>query len=133
MAGSRTSLTHWGAFTADIRGGDSGPSLLRSQIVMNDQKGETISEIVKAGRPPMPAFRLTDAQIADVAEFLHRFTIDSRDPARVRAPSIVVGNAQAGQAYFQANCSSCHSVTGNLAGVGATSSDRSSWSDAATD
>jgi cytochrome c oxidase cbb3-type subunit III len=104
---------------ADIRGGDSGPSLLRSQLVMNDQKGETISQVVKSGRPgtPMPAFKFTDDQIADIAEFLHGFTINSRDPARVRAPSIVVGNPQAGQAYFQATCSSCHSVTGNLAGI----------------
>src|SRR5690242_7660490 len=99
---------------ADTRGGDGGPSLLRSQLVQNDQKGETIGEVIKAGRPgtAMPAFRLTDAQIADVAEFLHSFTISSRDPARMRAPSIVVGNAQAGQAYFQATCASCHSVTG---------------------
>lgn len=104
---------------ADTRGGDSGPSLLRSQLVQNDQKGETISDVVKNGRPgtAMPSFRLTDAQIADVAEFLHSFTINSRDPARNRAPSIVVGNAQAGQAFFQATCAGCHSVTGNLAGL----------------
>ena len=104
---------------ADTRGGDTGPSLLRSQLVMNDQMGETIGQVVKNGRPgtPMPAFQLTDSQIADIAEFLHGFTINSRDPARVRAPSIVVGNAQAGQTYFQATCSSCHSVTGDLAHI----------------
>lgn len=104
---------------ADTRGGDGGPSLLRSQLVQNDEKGETIGEVVKSGRPgtSMPPFRLTDEQIADIAEFLHSFTLNSRDPARVRAPSIVVGDAQAGQAFFQASCASCHSVTGNLAGI----------------
>jgi cytochrome c oxidase cbb3-type subunit 3 len=29
-----------------------------------------------------------------------------------------VGNAAAGQAYFAKNCSSCHSVTGDLQGIG---------------
>src|SRR5438309_9882325 len=36
---------------ADTRGGDSGPSLLRSQLVQNDQNGEVIAPIVQDGRP----------------------------------------------------------------------------------
>lgn len=33
-------------------------------------------------------------------------------------PSIVVGDAKAGETYFQKTCTSCHSVTGDLKGVG---------------
>jgi len=32
---------------------------------------------------------------------------------------ILVGNATAGQAYFNGHCSGCHSVTGDFAGIGA--------------
>src|SRR5258708_38778080 len=56
---------------ADTRGGDSGPSLLRSGLVLEDQKGELIGPVVRAGRPGMPKFTLTDDQIADVAAFVH--------------------------------------------------------------
>src|ERR1700755_573840 len=52
---------------ADTRGGDSGPSLLRSGLVLEDQKGEMMAPVVRAGRPGMPKFTLTDDQIADIA------------------------------------------------------------------
>jgi len=105
---------------ADTRGGDSGPSLLRSQLVQDDRSGELIATVLQAGRPPlMPKFDFTSAQIADVAAFLHSFTIDSRDPARIRPENIVTGDAAAGQAYFAKTCGSCHSVTGDLRGLNA--------------
>jgi len=103
---------------ADTRGGDGGPSLLRSQLVQDDQHGELVAEVVQNGRPPrMPGFNLTTDQVAEVAAFLHSFTIDSRDPARVRPASIVTGDATAGQRYFTAKCASCHSPTGDLKGI----------------
>jgi cytochrome c oxidase cbb3-type subunit 3 len=103
---------------ADTRGGDSGPSLLRSQLVQDDQHGEVIAAVVQNGRPPrMPKFDVTSAQISDVAAFLHSFTINSRDPARVRPESIVTGDAAAGQAYFGAKCAACHSPTQDLKGI----------------
>ena len=103
----------------DTRGGDGGPSLLRSQLVQRDQKGELIGAVVLEGRSTMPAFKFTPAQLADIAEFLHSHTINSRDPARMKAPTIVTGNAAAGEKYFAARCSSCHSATGNLKGFAA--------------
>jgi hypothetical protein len=36
-----------------------------------------------------------------------------------RISDVVTGNAKAGKAYFQKNCAGCHSVTGDLAGIGA--------------
>src|SRR5580765_1238772 len=102
---------------ADTRGGDSGPSLLRSGLVLEDQKGELIGPVVRAGRPGMPKFTLTDDQIADVAVFVHTFRAAGYDESRVKPPSIVVGDAKAGAAFFNARCGSCHSATGDLRGL----------------
>ena len=102
----------------DIRGSDRGPSLLRSQLVQRDRKGELISPIIHTGSTGMPATAsLTDAQIGDIAEFLHSIPINSRDPARIRPATIVTGDANSGQTYFQSNCGSCHSATGDLRGL----------------
>jgi len=91
----------------DARGGDGGgPNLIRSSLVIEDQKGERVAPVVRDGRGTMPKFQLTDAQIADIAEFLHTFPISSRPgPSNV---NIVVGDAQKGEAYVAATCASCH-------------------------
>jgi cytochrome c oxidase cbb3-type subunit III len=104
----------------DTRGAAGGPSLLRSQLVQRDEAGETIGEVIRNGRPgtTMAAFPLTSAQISDIAEFLHSFELSSRDPARMRPETIVTGNPRAGRRYFDRHCSSCHSVEGDLAGIG---------------
>src|SRR5262245_31004067 len=104
---------------ADIRGGDGGPSLLRSQLVLDDQKGELIGPVVRAGRPErgMPAFALTAEQIADVAAFMHNFRVNGYDASRERPSSIVVGDSASGEKYFAETCGSCHSVTGDLQGI----------------
>ena len=102
---------------ADTRGGDSGPSLLRSGLVLDDQKGELIAPVVRAGRPGMPKFTLTDDQIADVAAFVHTFRAAGYDESRVKPPSIVVGDARAGETVFNAKCGACHSPGGDLRGL----------------
>jgi len=103
---------------ADTRGGDSGPSLLRSQLVQDDRNGETIAPVVRSGRPPrMPPFDLTEAQLQDIVAFLHSFTIDSRDPARMRPPNILTGDAKDGERYFAAKCASCHAPDKDLKGL----------------
>src|SRR5215470_9890545 len=66
---------------ADTRGGDTGPSLLRSQLVQDDRGGELIATVLAAGRPPaMPMFDFSREQASDIAAFLHSFDINSRDP-----------------------------------------------------
>ncbi len=102
---------------ADTRGGDSGPSLLRSGLVLADQKGEMIAPVVRAGRPGMPKFTFTDDQVADIAAFVHTFRAAGYDESRVKPASIVVGDAKAGEAFFASTCSSCHSATGDLKGI----------------
>jgi cytochrome c oxidase cbb3-type subunit III len=104
---------------ADTRGGASGPSLLRSAIVLDDKSGELIGPLVLAGRPDrgMPKFPLSNVQIADLAAFLHSFEVNGYDSSRQRPATIVVGNASAGEAVFKTKCASCHSSTGDLQGL----------------
>lgn len=104
----------------DARGGDGGgPNLLRSQLVLSDQKGELIGEVIRNGRPgtTMPPIALTPQQITDIAEYLHSFRVGGYDISRVTPVSIIVGDAKAGAVAFRARCSACHSATGDLEGI----------------
>jgi cytochrome c oxidase cbb3-type subunit III len=109
----------------DARGGQlGGPNLLRSQLVLNDQDGELILPIVKNGRPgtPMVPIAMPDADVKAVATYLHALQAlgsnQGGPPPGEEAPlNILVGNAKAGEKFFQAKCSSCHSPTGDLQGI----------------
>ncbi len=106
---------------SDARGGENnGPNLLRSEVVLMDQKGEKIAQVVQNGRPDrgMPKFDLSTAQVADIAAYIHSFKVGGYDISRMTPPSIVVGDAKAGQTFFAGTCSKCHSTTGDLAGIG---------------
>lgn len=105
----------------DIRGSARGPSLLRSQVVQRDRRGELIAPVVRATPPHNANARyaaLTAAQLGDIAEFLHSFAINSRDPARMRPATIVTGDAGRGRAYFDRKCAACHSAAGDLKAIG---------------
>jgi mono/diheme cytochrome c family protein len=110
---------------ADARGGDGGPSLLRSSVVLDDHGGELIGPVVQNGRADrgMPKFAMTNDQIADIATFLHTFRVAGYDASRNRPTSIVVGDARAGEKYFTETCGSCHSVSGDLRGLGSKMAD----------
>jgi hypothetical protein len=92
---------------------------LRSQLVLDDQKGELIGPVIRSGRPDrgMPAFAMTAEQITDLAAFMHSFRVAGYDASRDRPPSIVVGDVASGQKYFTETCGSCHSATGDLQGI----------------
>ena len=108
----------------DARGGEEGgPNLIRSDVLLRDQNGEVLAPVLQNGRGAMPKFSLTAAQTADIAAFIKSFGINSRDPGRRRPPTIVVGDAKAGAAYFSSKCASCHSASGDLAGIGSRISD----------
>ena len=104
---------------ADTRGGDSGPSLLRSGVVLDDRHGELIAPIVLSGRIDrgMPKFAMTTEQIADIAAFMHTFKAAGYDESRRKPATILVGDATAGKAFFAAQCAACHSADGDLRGV----------------
>jgi cytochrome c oxidase cbb3-type subunit 3 len=105
--------------------GARGPDLIRSALVAHDQKGELIGEVIRSGRPDkgMPAIPATDEQISDIAAFLHARALEalrsSGVPSDYPAEKLLTGSADAGKAFFEGagGCKSCHSPTGDLAGV----------------
>jgi cytochrome c oxidase cbb3-type subunit III len=105
--------------------GARGPDLLRSPIVAHDEKGNMIGDVIHNGRPDkgMPALPLTDAQISDIAAYLHwrikEGLSSSEVPEGYPAEKLLTGNAQAGKAFFDGpgGCTNCHSATGDLANV----------------
>ena len=116
-----------GCHGADLRGGDmGGPNLLRSQVALSDQAGEMIVPIIQGARESagMPAIPMSPEDAHAVAAYVRSIvgTIGSqgRPPSVGKpAPSILVGDAAAGQAYFDSKCASCHSPTGDLKDIGA--------------
>ncbi len=102
-------------------GTEQAPNLMRSPLVIQDQDGEVLGPFLKEGRPSlgMPSFgSLSSSQVSDIAAFLHA---NLRTMRRRRAPeaAVIVGDAKAGEAYFdgEGKCSTCHSATGDLAGI----------------
>jgi cytochrome c oxidase cbb3-type subunit III len=107
---------------SDARGGEGGPNLIRSELVLNDKNGELIATVVQNGRPDkgMPKFDLSLEEIASIAAFIHSMPVGGRaETTGVVDP--LVGDAKAGEAYFNGpgKCASCHSVSGDLTGIGA--------------
>jgi cytochrome c oxidase cbb3-type subunit 3 len=110
-----------------------GPNLLRSQLVLNDQDGELIQPVVQNGRqnpgmPVMPPLNMPVDDIKAVAAYIHSVAATARGqgappPGAAVELNIVVGDAAAGKTYFASKCSSCHSATGDLAGVAGKVSD----------
>ncbi len=70
----------------------------------------------------MPPFALADADVLDLWTFLRSIAPAGRGGGgRGMINAIVVGDPKAGEAYFNGagRCTECHSVTGNLKGIGA--------------
>jgi cytochrome c oxidase cbb3-type subunit 3 len=104
------------------RGGEGGPNLLRSPIVLNDQKGELVATIVSSGRPEkgMPKFNLPADRISDIAAYLHSIDVEAGAAASYDPKSVLIGSAAAGRAYFfgKGHCTACHSVDKDLSRIG---------------
>jgi mono/diheme cytochrome c family protein len=101
--------------------GAEGPNLVRSSVVLHDDKGELIGPVIHDGRPDkgMPAFAsFTSEQLYDIAEFLHQRVYDAANRFGYQVGNIVTGNAGAGQAFFANHCATCHSPSGDLAHIG---------------
>ena len=107
---------------ANARGGSSCPDLTRSELVQSDEGGKELAAFLRAGRPDkgMPAFELSAQQSKDVAEFLHASIFLNGNRRLYKILDILVGDPKAGAAYFNGagKCGTCHSATGDLAGVG---------------
>jgi cytochrome c oxidase cbb3-type subunit 3 len=109
----------------DASGGESGPDLTRSKLVTGDVDGDKIGPMVRNGRPEkgMPPFNFSDQQIAGLMAFIHtqqnKALLNKGQRKGVDASDLQTGNVAAGKQYFNGagGCSSCHSPTGDLAGI----------------
>jgi len=109
----------------DAGGGETGPDLTRSKLVSQDVAGSKIAEVVRNGRPEkgMPQFTFSDAEMASLVAFIHsqqmKAQLQKGNRRGVDASDFRTGNVADGQKYFNGagGCSSCHSATGDLAGI----------------
>jgi mono/diheme cytochrome c family protein len=101
------------------KGTDQGPDLIRSPLVLRDRVGNQVGPALK--KLANHKSDLTSAQVSDLTHFLKdqvEATAKNRNP--VKPPNVLTGDAKAGQAYFNGagKCATCHSTSGDLAGVG---------------
>jgi cytochrome c oxidase cbb3-type subunit 3 len=100
-----------------------GPDLVRSVTVLHDRYGNTIGAFLKKGHMTQsgtPSASFTATQVVDLSHFLHQRVGDTlRSGPFNSVLNVLTGDAKAGEAYFngEGKCSTCHSVTGDLAGV----------------
>jgi cytochrome c oxidase cbb3-type subunit 3 len=107
------------------RGGQA-PDLVRSVVVLHDEKDEEIGALIKNGRPQagMPAFsNLTQDDIHGISQFLKmqvELTANRGTYGQTYSSlrSQTSGDPRKGQEFFEANCAACHSASGDLAKIG---------------
>lgn len=93
--------------------GATGPSLITSDEVLADDRGEHLAPFLRKGvlEKGMPAFAtMTDGQLTDIAEFLHLQVEDVANRGNYRVLNILVGNAANGKAYVEGHCMTCHTT-----------------------
>jgi cytochrome c oxidase cbb3-type subunit 3 len=104
------------------KGGPGAPDLIRSLLVLDDEKGNLIAPVIREGRPDkgMPKLNLSEAEISDIVAWLHVRTYAAGHRTTYSFGNVITGDAAKGKAYFEGDgkCSTCHSVTGDLAGIG---------------
>lgn len=114
-----------GCHGENARGGQ-GPNLIRSVVVLHDEKDEQIGPVIKSGRPQagMPAFpQLSGAEIHSISQFL-KMQVELAANRGTYGQTYgdlrnkVTGDPERGEEFFKANCTGCHSATGDLAKIG---------------
>ena len=111
---------------ADLRGGERGGSnLLRAPVVLNDREGEGLQTVIQGShKDRVSAAGVSGDDLKSLAAFIHSVLAlapgQGAPPPPTTPPDlkVLVGDAAAGQRYFAARCASCHSVTGDLKGIG---------------
>jgi cytochrome c oxidase cbb3-type subunit 3 len=109
-----------GCHGPSARGGPGAPDLLRSILVLDDEKGILIGPVIRNGRPDlgMPKSNLADLQVADIVAWLHVQTWAAGHRSSYAFQDVLTGDTKKGEAYFNTVCASCHSATGDLKGIG---------------
>ena len=107
----------------DARGTPAGPDMLRSEAVLRDRRemlhGKDFNTLWRT--LPQHNFKFSDKENADLSQFLtQNINKILRSGYNDQPTGLLSGDVKAGEAYFNGagGCSKCHSVTGDLAGVG---------------
>ena len=104
------------------KGTNRAPDLVRSLLVLDDEKGLLIAPVIRNGRPDkgMPKLGLTEPQIADIVAWLHAQTYAADHRTTYLFLDALTGDAKKGEEYFNGagGCAKCHSGTGDLKGIG---------------
>jgi mono/diheme cytochrome c family protein len=111
----------------DAMGGETGPDLTQSKLVLSDTDGSKIAQVVHEGRnepdKKMPAFQFSSQEVTSLVAFIRarEAAAASMKGGRrgVEVADLQTGNAEAGKKYFNGagGCAKCHSSTGDLAGL----------------
>ena len=110
-----------GCHGSQARGSETGPNIIRTKTVNYDRSsftpGSVLGPFLKAGHPTQggkPSASFTDEEIVGLAHFLRQCVNDTmRGSALFTAGDILVGDAKAGEAYFNGagGCATCHNAT----------------------
>ncbi len=103
------------------RGTERGADLIRSVLVLHDRYGNEIGPFLRKGHPTQttPAAGLSQTQIEELSHFIHHEVYQTLRGA-LEIQDVLTGDPKAGAAYFngEGKCHTCHSPTGDLAGIG---------------
>lgn len=111
---------------ANARGGSATKTdvdLLRSELVVMDHSGRELPAFLAIGRPEkqMPKFELSHDDGVDLATWLHYQVSLVTLWQQYTRMNVLSGDPKAGEAFFNGavgKCNTCHSVTGDLKGIG---------------
>jgi mono/diheme cytochrome c family protein len=106
------------------RGTEKGKNLVQSEMILHDRYGSTLGPFLAKGHPMQSSRQsasLLQTDVADLSHFIHERVYDTLRGSPIFQPQqIVTGDAKAGEAWFNGagKCSTCHSATGDLKGIG---------------
>ena len=111
----------------DAMGGETGPDLTQSKLVLTDTDGSKIAQVVREGRnepdKKMPAFQFSGQELNSLVAFIRAREVAAAamkgGRRGVEVADLQTGTVDAGKKYFNGagGCAKCHSPTGDLAGI----------------
>lgn len=105
------------------KGGNAGPDLITSDVSLHDEDGIGLGEYLNGAAHTKAVKNELDKETTyNIAAYIHSRIIYSATTRGEVSPEAVLkaGNAKDGETYFNGagGCARCHSVTGNLKGIG---------------